>query len=952
MKGGFMSSIRLIAFLWPWMMLASPALVFEANRGQMSAEVKFIGRGSGFTMLLTTREAVVLVQGTDEVATMRMRPVGGRAEPAIEGEAKLPGMVHYFAGAQPVIGIPAFGRVRYRNVWPGIDWVFYEHDRTIEYDFVVSVGAKPEAIILEIPDAGDLRVTERGDVEWSSGGMLFRQRRPTLYQTDNGRRKFVSGRYRVERSSRICFDVGSYAKDQPLIIDPVLEFSARMGGSIISSDGFHRGTLSLDEPEATGVDGEGNIYLLIRPRSGALPLIGGLTGQASGAPNTFIVKISKDGQRILYSTYLAADMYPFSRGVAPRSLAVDTAGNAYLLLDVDWTGGFPVTTPLRPRESERGGSFIVKLNPNGDRIVYSSYLPASAGGLALGRDGSIVFAGETTRADYPTRNPIQASLNGQTDGVITKLSPDGASVIYSTFLGGAGRDACGRIVLDATESVYVLCTSTQGFPVTPNAFLNDSPDRSSSLTKLDSTGTRLAYSTYLPATMYLFGGTLVGTLDHTHLAVDANGSAYVAGRSLTPDFPQVNPLPAPYRHQPGQSVFQDKPGVLFRIDPTGSRLLFSNVFPEQGAWIQPLSLLADSDGRVYLGGTTQARPSDRAAFPTKRAFFSQDPTILARFCLPPITPALEGDFADCNAGVVMKIDTGRPEVEWATLTGYGGTDVRGIAKGDDGKLTVAGKTRLGVPPMGSPMTTGTVYAMRMREGEDLPEFGTLSIVNAATFDPYIWPGSLATIFGSRLSDVTGIRKAEGLPLPTEIEGTSVVVDGQPTPLLSVSNVAGQEQINFVMPARQTIWVEVRRGGKTGYAAGSAGIRGAFFQDSEGRAIAQHGEDYSLVTGENPARRGEVVVLYGTGWGDVEPPAVMGQPAPARPLSHVAISYDFRASIDGRDAEVLFAGLTPGQIGLYQLNVRVPEETSPGLVEVVFGRGSSLAGGRAVKLPVR
>jgi uncharacterized protein (TIGR03437 family) len=241
-----------------------------------------------------------------------------------------------------------------------------------------------------------------------------------------------------------------------------------------------------------------------------------------------------------------------------------------------------------------------------------------------------------------------------------------------------------------------------------------------------------------------------------------------------------------------------------------------------------------------------------------------------------------------------------------------------------------------------------------------PVFSRESITSAADFTSWgVTRGGLSTLFGLNLTTVTGVLVAEGMPLPTELAGTSVTVNGYPAPILSIANVNGLEQItiqtSYDLASNGSATVVVSNHGVSSYAAG---VRINYTQpriftvDGFYGAI-QHSSDFSLVTPSNPARRGEQVVIYGTGLGPVVPLVPAGQPAPASPLSWVNVAYGLdlpparhRVTINGVNAEILFQGLTPGQAGLYQINVIVPANTASGDAVVDFG------GFYPVRMPVQ
>jgi hypothetical protein len=208
-------------------------LAFEPNTGQAPAEVRYVGRGTRYRLWLTATEARFAApsSGGADPATVRVRLVGGAPAPRIAAEDALPGTVNYFVGRDPARwrrGVPTFRRVVYRGVYPGIDLVFHGTQRDAEFDFVLAPGADPRAIAVELDGATAVTLDE-GDVVAHTGGAVLRLRQPALYQEREGRREPVPGRFALH-GRRVAFEVGTYDRARPLVIDPVVSYSTYLGG--------------------------------------------------------------------------------------------------------------------------------------------------------------------------------------------------------------------------------------------------------------------------------------------------------------------------------------------------------------------------------------------------------------------------------------------------------------------------------------------------------------------------------------------------------------------------------------------------------------------------------------------------------------------------------------------------------------------------------------------------
>jgi uncharacterized protein (TIGR03437 family) len=238
--------------------------------------------------------------------------------------------------------------------------------------------------------------------------------------------------------------------------------------------------------------------------------------------------------------------------------------------------------------------------------------------------------------------------------------------------------------------------------------------------------------------------------------------------------------------------------------------------------------------------------------------------------------------------------------------------------------------------------------------------GLSATVNAASYQQGVAPGMIATIFGTGLTrGVNGVVPGSTSVLPYAIQGTSVIINGVPAPLYAVANVNGQEQINFQVPWEvqglnvlytppPVVTIVVVNNG-----AVSPAMR-AFFNPTSPAIITYDGKqavavhaDYSLVTSQNPAHSGEAITLYGTGFGPVTPLPATGAPAGSSPVSTMATPSVY---INGHNANVLFAGLSPGAVGLYQFNVVVPGQVGIGNLTVQFNTGGLNPG--LVTIPVQ
>jgi uncharacterized protein (TIGR03437 family) len=238
---------------------------------------------------------------------------------------------------------------------------------------------------------------------------------------------------------------------------------------------------------------------------------------------------------------------------------------------------------------------------------------------------------------------------------------------------------------------------------------------------------------------------------------------------------------------------------------------------------------------------------------------------------------------------------------------------------------------------------GSIYRI---EGSAAPRFTAAGVVNAASYTPGLVAGSLATIFVSGVRDNAGIVGAASLPLPTDLSGVSVTVDGRKAPLLSVANQNGTEQVNFQVPyetrGRAQAEITVIRDGVPSAPVTVTVLDAApgVFTTDGVHAVAVHAADYSPVVPEHPLHAGEYVSVYATGLGAASNEPVSGTAAPLNPLSHLTAGATI--TIGGVNADVTFAGLAPELVGVYQINFRVPDGVPAGSPALVLKTATAAA----------
>jgi hypothetical protein len=311
---------------------------------------------------------------------------------------------------------------------------------------------------------------------------------------------------------------------------------------------------------------------------------------------------------LIYSTYLGGNgSEVYSLYGLGGSIAVDSAGNAYVTGLTDSTD-FPTMNPLQPtNRSYYGTAFVSKINPSGSALVYSTYLGGSAQdygtGIAVDSTGNAYVTGYTSSTDFPTMNPLQPVYGGGNgDAFVAKINPKGSALVYSTYLGGSGGDSGGAIAVDSVGDAYVFgYTSSTNFPVTSGAFQtvcnggsNCSTFGDAFVTKLNPEGSAMVYSTYLGGSSWDSAFSLGG------IAVDSTGNAYVTGTTYSTDFPVT---PGAFQTVCGDPACALGDAFVTKLNPTGSALVYSTylggIRQDSGGGIA-----VDSTGNAYVTGST------------------------------------------------------------------------------------------------------------------------------------------------------------------------------------------------------------------------------------------------------------------------------------------------------------------------------------------------------------
>jgi hypothetical protein len=665
-------------------------LSFEMNQGQTHDRVKFLARAGGYLLFLTPTEAVMALDnpegrrrgkenreeraGTEDKqprpprSIVRMQLVGGNPAPQIDGLEELATSTNYFSGSDPAqwrTAVPSYARVRYGQVYPGIDMVYYGNRRQLEYDFVVAPGADPSVVQLAFKGIENFEISRMGDLLLHTSRGDIRQSKPVAYQESNGTREEVDVNYTPLSGNRVGFQVGNYDPTRTLIIDPVLVYSTYLGGS-----GF-------DQGYSIAVDSLGSAYVTGRTAATDFPITAGAFQTNYGGGDAYIAKLNPAGTALVYSTYL--------NGASGNSIAVDSAGSAYITGEAG-PPNFP-TTPGTFRTSPMGfDTFVTKLNPAGTALVYSARFGGNfddfGRGIALDDAGNAFITGWTVcrarTCSFPTINAFQANYaGGNNDAFVTKINSSGSALIYSTYLGGGailnGTDDWGEgIAVDSAGSAYVTgYTYSPDFPVSPGAYDTTREGLDAFVTKFAPDGTSLIYSTFIGGPSREQG---------QGIAVDTGGNAYVTGSTESSD----NPFTPQYDGFPVTTgAFQSRgsfDAFVTKLNPKGSGLVYSTYLGGKAGVDRGWGIAVDNAGSAYVIGDTTSTD-----FPTAN----------------PIQRVYGGGARDA---FITRLNPPGSALDHSTFLGGSLSDEgRGLALNDGGDIFATGDTSSDDFPTANPL---------------------------------------------------------------------------------------------------------------------------------------------------------------------------------------------------------------------------------------------------------
>src|SRR5579883_1594953 len=892
-----------------------------------------------------------------------------RGSARIEPDGLLASYTNYFIGSSSRAwrtNVENFGALKIRGIYPGIDLIYYGSSGALEYDFILHPGSDPRAIMLKLDGVAPGRIDANGSLIVAA---QVRWNVPRIYQEIGGKRVRIDGRFEIDGERRVRFHIGRYDHSHDLVIDPQLGYSSYVGGS--------------DDETARGLatDPQGNVYLAGVTSSSNLPVLAGaFRGNIAGQANAFLAKFTSAG-KLVYMTYLGGGQID-----AATSLSVDAAGNAYVS-GLTTSPDFPVTPGAFQIKygGSRGGAcwqpgdgFVAKLNATGSQLVYSTFLGGKqddiASAVAVDSAGNAYVTGYTISTDFPTTAGAYqtsfAGAGGQTakpncngmslanpqpwfvsgDAFVSKLNATGSQLVFSTYLGGALDDFGLAIALDSAQNVYVGgFTLSQNFPTTAGAIRTKFGGSEIQnmfftmgdgfITKLNKSGASLLFSTYL-------GGS--GDDAVTALAAAPDGSVWATGATSSTDFPITSPAIqstyAGYTTLP--FLVEQLVGDAFatHLSSDGTKLLYST-YLGGSANDMGISIAVDAAGLVYVAGFTDSFNFPLTANAVQRRFGGDGG---------------QAHFFQFGDGFIALIDPVASKLVYSSFFGGSQDDqIWGIALDGSGGVWATGNTL----SKDLPVTPGAFQPVNAGAGLDFSDLKGDSLLahftglapsgpviaalqnSASSASGIVSPGMVFTLYGSGIGPaaLTGASLDANGRLATTQAGVSITFDGNPAPIVYVSNGQVAGVAPYEIAGNTSTQVVVQYNGQNSapftvpVASTAPGLFSVDFSGS-GRAVAFN-QDTSLNSDSNPAPKGSIVTLFGTGEGQTNPSGVDGQIAMPGLLPAPAASCT--ATVGGIPANVLYCGAVPFVVeGELQLNLQLSPNTPSGDQPVVVTIGSA------------
>jgi len=636
---------------------------FTANLGQVANPAVRFYFSTGSMRVGFATDAVLFVaaegpSGGQDVLVRATFANANRAEPVATGP--LPYSTNFLVGRSPAhwrTNVPSYRGVAYEGLYDGIDLAFTGTSSGAKYEFVIAPGADVAAIGIRFEGMMGLRLDPSGNlvIRTTSGDLV-----DSAPLGDQAGRTVDCG-FVLRDAKTVGFRCSGVDPSRELRIDPLI-YATFLGST------------GVDRASAVATDSSGNAYIAGAAGESDFPTTPGAFDRTFGGgcgflacADAFVAKLNPSGTGLIYATYLGGSAYDVAYGIT-----VDDLGNAYVTGNTS-SNDFPVTGgAFRTTYGGGGDAFIAAISPAGDSLVYSTYLGGSAWdigySLAVDSAHTTYVTGETQSSDFPTTLGAYNRTYTTAAAFAAKLSADGKSLVYSTFLGSSYTGGA-SIAVDASGNAFIAGTTMfSWYPTTPGAYRRALQWADAFVTELNAAGSALTYSTFLGGSAYDYANAI---------DLDAAGNAFVTGSTNSSDFPVT-------------------PGAWNTTFPGASR----------GGYVYVAELNAAGSGLTYatfIGGTSYSIGNAIAVDSTGDAFVA-GLTTSSDFPTTPgaVQPAYAGPPGYSDAFVSELSPSGGGLLASTYLGGTGGEAVMGLALDGGGQVYVSGETS----SMDFPVTQG------------------------------------------------------------------------------------------------------------------------------------------------------------------------------------------------------------------------------------------------------
>ena len=680
--------------------LALSADHLTENLGQVDdPSVRFVAVGRMATVALCDDriEYMLVGGGTDGGVASVAIGFEGAARVVPVGLRALGFPTSYFLGNEPsrwVRGARSFEGAVYRGLWDGIDLELRIVCGDLKYDLIVAPGADPSLARFSFTGATGLKVERgTGDLLIKTPAGVLRDSAPWAYQPVEAAPSVdIPCDFALADDGSVGFDLGAYDSSRSLVIDPSLTFSTFIGGT------------DADWGYALDLDGNGNVYIAGRSLSTNFPVTSGAYCQThQGTGDIIVCKLSVNGATLVYCTYIGT-----SKTEEAMDIAVDGSGAAYIT-GMTQQSTFPITAGAYDSTfSGDNEAIVVKLSASGTALEYSTFVGGSSSeegeAIAIDSGGCAYVCGNTAGSFPTTSGAFDRTFNTRQDGFMFKLSADGSSLNYSTYIGGDWDDYIWDIALDSSGNAYATgyTGSTEStFPVTTGSFCTTKTTGDDGfLVKLNASGDKLHYGGY-------FHGDTTGCSGYG-VVVDAKGRAYVAGIIKSKGLPTTAGA-----YDTSYNAYED--GFIAMIAIDGSQIGVLTYLGGSDLDERLTDIDLDPDGQVLVVGYSTGDD-----YPTTANAYSKSRS------------------ADRDV-VVSKLDANLSSLLYSTYIGSTGIDEgNGIHAAGKNAVVVVGTTA----SSGFPNTTGAydrthngardVFAVKVPMGSEPPVIGPDRTPSTAT----------------------------------------------------------------------------------------------------------------------------------------------------------------------------------------------------------------------------